>query len=272
MQAFPISPGALLAAPWRHRQLLARLVHRDVVGRYRGSLIGLGWSFFNPLFMLAVYTFVFGTIFKARWPSTSGGHDEFAVVLFCGLVVFGLFSECFTRAPQLVLEQPNFVKKIVFPLEVLPWVALGGALFHLSVGLLVLVPAVWWVRGAIPLTAVLVPFALAPLILLVLGLGWFLGALGVFLRDIGQAIGLLSSALMFLSPVFYSLDTLPPSIGTVLAMSPLAFAIEAVRDLLIWGRTPNLYGWAIHTVMCALIAWLGFVWFQKTRRGFGDVL
>lgn len=272
MQRFPLSPAAMFADAWRHRQLVARLVHRDVTGRYRGSWFGLGWSLVNPLLMLAIYTFVFGVVFKARWPATAGGQGEFAVVLFCGLLAYGLFAECLGRAPQLVLENPNYVKKIVFPLEVLPWVSLGSALFHLCIGVAVLLPAIVTVRGELALTAMSVPLILLPMLLLSLGCGWLVGALGVYLRDIGQVVALAVSALMFLSPVFYSLDALPAPYAQWLALSPLAFVIEAMRGALIWAKWPDLGVLTLHTLGSALFAWAGFAVFQKIRPGFGDVL
>lgn len=272
MDAHPISPPAMLSGAWRHRRLIARLVHRDVAGRYRGSWFGLGWAVVNPLLMLGVYTFVFGVVFKARWPATNGSQAEFATALFAGLITYGLLAECVSRAPQLVLENPNYVKKIVFPLEVLPWINLGSALFHGLLGFAILLPAILVVRGGLPLTALAVPAILLPVLLLSLGAGWFLGALGVYVRDIGQIVTVAVSALMFLSPVFYTLESLPAPYSTWLSASPVAFAIEALRDAVFAGRGPDPASLLAHTLASGLLAWLGFAWFQKVRRGFADVL
>lgn len=272
MRAFSISPGELIASVVRNRALIAALVKREVIGRYRGSMLGILWSFFNPVFMLAVYTFVFSVVFKARWGAGSDSKTEFALVLFTGMLVFGLFSECVTRAPGLILANANYVKKVIFPLEILPWVALGSSIFHMLISLGV------WLLFYVPLfgvpgiTALLFPVVMLPLVLLTLGLSWFLSSLGVYLRDVSQLIGILTTALMFLSPIFFPVTALPEEFRPLLNLNPLTPAIESARDVLIWGREPD---WALLGASLAastLVAWLGFAWFQKTRKGFADVI
>lgn len=272
MKQFDCSPFEIFASAWRNRELIAQMTRREVVGRYRGSMLGIVWSFFNPVLMLAVYTFVFSIVFKARWQAGSDSKTEFAIVLFAGMIVFGIFSECINRAPSLVLGNPNYVKKIVFPLEVMPWVSLGSALFHAVISLAVLLLFSLVVNQTLPWTVLLLPAVVLPLILLVLGLGWFLGALGVFLRDVSQTVGLATTVLMFLSPVFYPLTALPEEFRQLLLLNPLALIIESARDVLIWGRAPAWQALTLHGLFSLLVAWLGFVWFQKTRKGFGDVL
>lgn len=272
MKRFRISPAAMVAGLWRHRGLARQMIYREVMGRYRGSLFGIVWSLFNPVLMLATYTFVFSVVFKARWHAGSDSKTEFAIVLFAGMIVFGIFSECVNRAPGLILSNPNYVKKVVFPLEILPWVVLGSALFHAAVSLAVLLVFSLIVNHAVPWTIVYLPLVLLPLLFLVLGLGWFLSALGVYLRDVGQTVGLLTTALMFLSPVFYPVDALPETIRPYIDLNPLAFIIESARDVLIWGRTPDAGTYGLHLAAALLVAGLGYVWFQATRRGFADVL
>ncbi len=272
MQPHSHTFGEMFASAWRHRDLLMRLAHREVAGRYKGSMGGIGWALLTPLILLTVYTLVFGVIFESRWAGTADNHFAFAAVLFSGQLVFGLFAECVTRGPRLILERPEFVKKVVFPLEILPWVTLSNALFHAFVCVILLLPAIALVFGSVPVTAILLPIVLLPVMVLGLGAGWLLGALGVYLRDIEQLVGLIISALMFLSPVFYPLDRLPSGLAVVLALSPLAITIEATRDVLIWGRMPDFASLAMHFVVASVIAWGGFAWFQKTRRGFADVL
>lgn len=272
MKRFEISPIEMVASLWRHRDLARQMIYREVMGRYRGSILGIVWSLFNPVLMLSVYTFVFSIIFKARWQTSSNDQTEFAVVLFAGMIVFGIFSECITRSPGLILSNPNYVKKVVFPLEIMPWVLLGSALFHALVSLAVLLVFSLIVNHRIPWTAVYFPIVLLPLGGLILGLGWLLGALGVYLRDIGQTIGVMTTAIMFLSPVFYSVDALPEGIRHYAALNPLAFIIESAREVLIWGRQPDMGLLCLHLVVSIFVASLGFAWFQKTRAGFGDVL
>jgi len=272
MQSFSISPREMIGSLWRHRGLIKALVKRDVIGRYRGSALGIFWSFFQPVLMLAVYTFVFSVVFKARWIAGSDSKTEFALVLFAGLLVFGLFSECINRAPTLILSNVNYVKKVVFPLEVLPWVVLGSALFHalVSIGVWLVFYLVFF--GMPRTTMLLLPLILLPLIFFTMGLSWLLASLGVYLRDIAQIINIITTTLMFLSPIFYPVSALPAEYQFLLNLNPLTPAIEQARDVLIWGKTPDSLTFGIYIAATAFIAWLGFAWFQKTRKGFADVI
>jgi lipopolysaccharide transport system permease protein len=272
MQHFHTSPKEMMASFWRNRGLLGALVQREVVGRYRGSFIGIVWSFFHPVLMLAVYTFVFGVVFKARWNPASDSKSEFALVLFAGLIVFNLFAECASRSPSVILSNVNYVKRVVFPLEILPGVALGSALFHAFISICVWLGAYALVFGTPHATVLLLPLVLLPLLLFILGLTWFLAALGVYLRDISQFIGIAITALMFLSPLFYPASALPPGYQGLLLLNPLTPAIEQARDVMFWGRMPDLTTLLGSMAGAAICAWLGFAWFQKTRRGFADVL
>lgn len=264
--------GALLSI-LSHRQIIRAFVIRDIAGRYRGSFGGLLWSLINPLLMLAIYTFVFAVVFKARWSSSqSESGAGFAVVLFVGLIVHGLFAECLLRAPRVIVENTNLVKKVIFPLEVLPIITLGVALFHAGVSLIVLFAAMIFSGTPLHATALLLPAVLIPLILLTLGLSWFVAALGVYIRDIGQLIGLVTTMLLFLSPVFYPIASLPEPYQGLVLLNPLTLPIEQSRDVLIWGRLPNWTPLAGYYVLSLLIASLGYWWFQKSRKGFADVL
>jgi lipopolysaccharide transport system permease protein len=263
---------ALVASLALNRGLIRNLIKREVIGRYRGSVMGIMWSFFNPVLMLAVYTFVFSFIFKARWVGGSNSKMEFALVLFAGLMVFNLFAECVNRAPVLVLNNTNYVKKVVFPLEILPWVAVGSAIFHLIVSL-----AVWlvfyFIFLGIPHPSIfLFPLIILPLVLLTLGLSWLLASLGVFLRDVAQIVGVITTALMFLSPIFYPIVALPEAYRPFIHINPLTFIVEQARNILIWGHSIDWGIWLISCILSMVVSWLGFAWFQKTRQGFADVL
>jgi len=265
---------ALASSMWRNRQLIAQMVKREVVGRYKGSIMGLAWSFFNPVFMLAVYTFVFSEVFKSRWGGIGGDDSktQFAVVLFTGLIVLNIFSEVLNRAPALILSNINYVKKVVFPIEVLPVIAMGAALLHGMISLGVLLAAFALFNGYIQWTVIFIPLILLPLVVLTTALAWFLASLGVFLRDVGQTIGLITTVLMFLSPVLYPVTAVPERFRPFIMANPLTFIIEQAREVLIWGHYPDWAGLTIYTVIATVIAWAGFAWFQKTRRGFADVL
>ena len=271
-QAFSASIVELFASQWRNRGLIIQLAKRDVLGRYRGSVLGLAWSFFNPLLMLAVYTFVFSVVFKARWGFGDESKVNFAIILFAGLIVHGLFAECINRAPSLIVSNPNYVKKVVFPLEILPSVTLGSALFHAGVSLVVLLTAQLIVTQRLPWTVIIFPLVLLPLLLSTVGFAWLLSALGVYLRDVGQTTSILTTVLMFLSPLFYPLSALPENYRIWLHLNPLTFIIEESRNVLIFGRMPNWSGWTLALVAGTLVSAGGFWWFQKTRKGFADVL
>ena len=272
MQAFDASPRGLIISLWRYRELIVALSQREVVGRYRGSALGIFWSLVHPMLMLAVYTFVFSVVFEAKWGTGSDSKAEFALVLFAGLIVFNFFAECVNRAPGLILSNVNYVKKVVFPLEVLVWVALGSALFHSCMNLLVWL-LFYVVLFGIPQPSIfLLPFAFLPLMLLTSGISWFFASLGVFLRDTSQITTILTTILMFLSPIFYPISALPPNLRPILLLNPLAPALEQIRGVLIWNKVPDLQEWGIYLFSTLLVAWLGFAWFQRTRRGFADVI
>lgn len=272
MRDFPATPVEMVAGLWRNRSLIHASAKREVLGRYRGSALGLLWSFFNPLFMLTVYTFVFSVVFNARWGSGSSSKIEFALVLFAGLIVFNLFAECINRAPTLILSNPNYVKKVVFPLEILPFVGLLGALYHSLISVGVWLTAYLVLFGVPHATVFLLPLIILPLALFIMGLSWGLASLGVFLRDVSQFIGVVVTMLMFLSPIFYPASALPESYRHLLYLNPLTPVIEMTRNILFWGNLPDFMMLAIYWMVTGVIAWLGFAWFQKTRRGFADVL
>ena len=271
--AQPTSLVALSKSLWRNRQLIMQMTKREVVGRYKGSAMGLAWSFFNPVFMLAVYTFVFSVIFKSRWGV--GGEEsktQFAVLLFVGMIVHGLFAEVINRSPSLILSNVNYVKKVVFPLEILPAIAMAAALFHSTISLGVLLAAFALFNGHLHWTVFFIPLVLLPMVILTMGLAWMLASLGTYLRDVGQTIGIVTMVLMFLAPVFYPVTAVPEEFRPWLMANPLTFIIEQAREVLIWGRMPDWNGLVAYTVVALAIAWAGYAWFQKTRKGFADVL
>ncbi|GAB3098556.1 ABC transporter permease [Lysobacter terrae] len=249
------------------------MTQREVLGRYKGSVLGLLWSFLTPVLMLVVYTFVFSVVFKARWGvSQDETKTQFALVLFVGLIVHGLFSEVVNRAPTLIVANSNFVKRVIFPLEILPVVSLGAAVFHSLVSLFVLVAAFALATGYLNWTVVLLPLIFLPLMLLTLGLAWIFASLGAFIRDIGQVIVIVTTVMLFLSPVFYPIKSLPVEFQPLIQMNPLTFIIEQAREVLIWGHLPDFSGLIIYSVLATLVAWAGYAWFQKTRKGFADVI
>tara|TARA_B110000483_G_scaffold32152_1_gene39008 strand:+ start:93 stop:944 length:852 start_codon:yes stop_codon:yes gene_type:complete len=271
--AQPTSLVALIESLWRNRHLIVQMTRREVVGRYKGSALGLAWSFLTPILMLAVYTFVFSVVFKARW-GTDGDESktQFALVLFVGMIVHGLFAEVLNRAPGLILSNVNYVKKVVFPLDVLPVIAMGAALFHASISLAVLLIAFALFNGYLHWTIIFVPVVLLPLVILTLGVAWIFASLGVFLRDVGQTVGIITTVMLFLAPIFYPVTALPEEVRPLIMANPLTFIIEEARGVVILGRMPEWTGLGIYTLAATAVAWAGFAWFQKTRKGFADVL
>jgi lipopolysaccharide transport system permease protein len=272
--AQPTSFAALGCSLWRNRELIAQMIKREMVGRYKGSALGFAWSFFNPVFTLTVYTFVFSVVLKSHW---GAGADEtktqFAVVLFVGMIVHGLFAEVTNRAPSLILSNVNYVKKVIFfPLEILPVVSMGAALFQSLISLSVLIAVFALSNSYVHWTTICIPLVLLPLVFLTLGFAWMLASLGVFLRDVGQTIGIITMAMMFLSPVFYPVTALPAAFRPWLMANPLTFIIEQAREVLIWGHPPDWIGLGIYILAAIATAWAGYFWFQKTRKGFADVL
>lgn len=255
-----------------YRVLIVDLAKREVVSRYKGSIAGLLWSFLNPLLMLAVYTFVFGMVFQSQWPGGSGSKAEFALVLFAGLIIFGLFSEVISRAPVLIVGNINYVKKIIFPIEILPYIALASAFFQFLVSILVWLIFYMLFFGVPHASIVLLPITLLPLMLLTLGVSWTLASLGVYIRDTPQFVVVMVTVLMFLSPVFYSTASIPVEYRKLLEINPLTFSIETARDVMLWGKSIKWVAWIQQTFVSAFVFWMGFAWFQKTKGGFSDVL
>jgi lipopolysaccharide transport system permease protein len=254
----------------RHRHLVLQLARRDVLARYKGSVLGLAWGLLFPLLILLAYTFVFRSVFKARWPGGSDSTLEFALQLFAGLVIFNLFADILNRSPRLVLEQPNLVKRVVFPLEILPWIALGGALFHAGLSLLVLLAALAWAGPGLSAWALLVPVVFAATVPVLLGLAWLLAGLGVFIRDIGHAMGPATTMLMFLSPVLYPANALPGRLAGLLWLNPLTVPIENLRRLLLDARAPDWSGLALYTVCGLIFAALAWRLFAHLKPAFAD--
>lgn len=260
------------AAFGEYRSLTHELTRRDILGRYRGASFGLFWSLLSPFLMLLVYTLAFGYILRSRWPGATGSTTDFALILFIGLIVHGLFAECLVRAPGLIVGNANYVKRIVFPLHVLVWSMVLSALFHTIANCLVFAFLFTIVHGYLHPTILLLPLVLLPLVLLTVGVSWVLAAAGVFLRDIGQVTGVLSTALLFLSSAIVPLQTLPERYRTIFKLNPLTFIIDQAREVAVWGHAPDWVGLGLYMAVALLVTWIGFAVFHKARRGFADVL
>jgi len=268
-----LRPSTLVRNIWRHRNLIRQFIRREIESRYKGSFLGLLWSLINPLVLLLIYTLVFGVVFQARWPNAKIDNlTQFALVIFCGLTAFQIFSECINRAAGIILAVPNYVKKVVFPLEILPISLLGSALFHGTVSLSILVIANLMVNGTVQWTLVLLPLVALPLIFLSLGVSWFLASIGVYVRDINYAITLFVQVLFYATPIFYPLEALPLSFQTIMRFNPLASIVGNFRRVILWGQEPNWRELALWLFVTGILLMLGYAWFMKTKRGFADVI
>lgn len=255
-----------------HRSLTWALAKRDVLGRYRGASFGLLWSLISPFLMLLVYSFAFGFVMKAKWPQGEQGGVHYSIILFLGLIVHGFFAECLTRAPVLITGNVSFVKKVIFPIEILPWPMVISALFHTFMNLLVFLVLHLALDHTASWTSIFLPVVLLPLVFLTLGVSWFLAALGVYLRDIGQVTGVLATALLFLSPAMYPIEILPPQYRWLMMMNPLTFIMDQAREVALWGNLPNWAGLGVYTACALVVMYLGYGVFRLTRRGFADVI
>lgn len=269
---YSVNPANLLHVYWKNRQLIKQLVLREVSGRYQGTYLGSLWIVLDPLFMLSVYTFVFRVIFNRHWTSADETIIEFSIILFSGLLIFNIFRETVSSAPRLIIRNANYIKKIVFPLEVLTCVSILSSLFHFCVSLLLLLAIYLVVNAQLHVAVLYVPLILFPFIIILFGASFFLSSLGVYFRDLGQIIGMVVMAVLFMSAIFYPIESVPEQYRVWFYLNPAAFTIDQFRGAVIWGRTPQwewlLYYYAISVV----VGWLGLFWFQKTRKGFADVL
>jgi lipopolysaccharide transport system permease protein len=255
---------------FRHHYLISQFVRRDVLLKYRGSFLGIGWSFLYPLLLLAAFTLVFGGVLGARWGGQKS-HLELALFIYCGLVVFTPFAEIASTTPRLLQANQVYVKKILFPTEILPLIALLSASVHACVNLFILVAAVAY-SGQLHATALLLPIILLPVWLLTLGAAWFLAAAGCFVRDLIHIMPVLTQLLLFLSPVFYPADVAPPLLRELQQVSPLAVAIQDTRAALLDGTAPHWDVWLAMLITGMLVAALGYLFFRRCKEEFADVL
>ena len=256
----------------RHKSLIYALAKRELEARFRGSVLGLVWLFAFPIMMLSIYSFVFGVIFKARWGLDGGDDRQYALILFIGLIVFNIFAECVGRAPVLITSNISYVKKVVFPLEVLPWTILIAALLQAGISLVVWLLAHLILYGLPPLTGLLLPVIFAPYLLFIMGLSWLLASLGVFLRDLSQVIAIMVTVLLFMSPIFYPISVVPEAFRFIYMLNPITYAVEMAREVLFFGRLPDPYMLLQYVLSSVALACLGFAWFRRTSKGFADVL
>jgi len=258
---------------WGQRDLIRQLTVQEVIGRYKGSYFGLFWTILTPLLMLAVFTFVFGIVFKAKWGvSPQESRIEFALTLFCGLIAFNFFSECFNRSPGLIVGSPNYVKRVVFPLEILPVNVLLSSLFHALISLCILLFGILLFMSRLSWTILYLPLVLLPLVCLTLGLSWFIASIGVFVRDVGNVTGFLTTLLFFGTPIFYPIAALPGRLQTLVRLNPLTLIVEDLRRIMIWNLPPDWNWYGLSVLVSLAVLMFAYAWFMQSKKAFADVI
>ncbi len=268
-----LNPAAAASTLWRHRELIRQFAWREVVGRSKGTQLGFLWTFLNPLLILVVNTFVFAIILRQQWSVLGGGPAEFPLTMLCGMTMFGVFAETVCASPMMIVSRPNFVTKVVFPIEVFPAATLGCALFYAAINVVLIVAGTGLLLKTFSATIWMFPVVLVPLVTLTLGLSWFLAALGVFLRDINSVVGLVVyRVLVFMTPLFFPITAVPERYRGLLEYNPLTVIVENARRTLMWGREPDWVSLGWVTALGLVVMQLGYAWFERSKRGFADVV
>jgi lipopolysaccharide transport system permease protein len=265
-------PWSVFSSAWKHRRLILRLARREVEARYKGSALGILWMILLPLLMLGVYTFVFNFVFKSQFTSPTGKTIPFFLAAYAGIILLNLFNESVGRSPGMMLGNVTYIKKVVFPLEILPYVTVAGELVTVVSSATLLGIFYWFTLGKPPHTAVWTPVIVAPLFLMTLGWVWFISSLGVYLRDLRHVVVVVLNLIPFLSPVFYQLKNINGSVRDFLYLSPLTVILEQLRNVLFWGIEPNWWAWGAYFVISWLVAWGALTWFRHAQTGFADVV
>lgn len=269
---YSVNPIKLIRNYWHNKMLIKQLVKREIYGKFQGTYLGFIWVALEPLLMLVVYTFVFRVIFNRQWSSENESTLEFSTILFSGLLIFNFFRETVNSAPRLILKNANYVKKVVFPLEVLPLVSVLTGLYHLCVSVIILMVINIAVYDHINVAFLYGPIILLPYIITVFGISLFLASTGVFLRDIAQIIGMVVMTTLFLSAIFYPIESVPEKYQIWFYFNPVAFTVDQFRRAIVWGHAPEWSWLALYYPVSIVVSWFGLLWFQKTRKGFADVL
>lgn len=257
---------------FHQRYLLKQLIKQDIQQRYKGSVLGMVWSFMTPIFMLIIYTFVFSEIFQAKWEIDTNDKYEFAMVLFCGLSAFNMIAEVMNRSTSLVKSHINYVKKVIFPLELLPIVIVSTALFNCVISYIILTVAKLVLYRTISFTMYQILFCFIPLILLSLGMGYIISSFAVYLKDLENLISIIVTLLMYGSPVFFSISALPERFRFICEVNPLTYIIENFRRVALYNQNLDIKTWGISTIVSGVICVGGYSIFKRVKGGFADVL
>lgn len=256
-----------------YRNLLYALITREIQLRYRGSGLGLLWAVINPVLLMLVYYFIFSLVFQVKLPQLYDGRDvPFAGFIFSGLIVYFLFADILTRGPTLIHDNINYVKKVVFPLEIIPVVLVAASVFNFLISCVILTVFLAAFGGGITPSILLAPLVILPFLLFLCGVAWFVSAISAYVKDVAYVAGFIATAMMFLSPVFYALEAVPDNFQQVMMLNPLTYYIEGFRSCVIGGVVPDTKFFVVAYTAGIVVCVLGYGFFQKVRRGFADVL
>lgn len=256
----------------KDRKLIWRLLKHDLQARYKGSLLGVLWAVITPLTMLMIFTFIFSVVFQIRWGVGIDDRSQFALMVFSGLIIYQVFAECAGRAPTLMMENISYIKKVVFPLETLVWVSVGASFFNFFISFFLLLLGQWIFNGTLHLTIAWLPFIIIPLAFFVTSFTLFISSLGVFLRDLKHVVGLLTTMMMFLSPIFYPISAVPEEYKTFIYFNPLSFLMDELRSIAILGNSPDFERLGLLTVVMIVAFIVTLFWFRKIKKSFADVV
>ncbi|MBX9670738.1 MAG: ABC transporter permease [Candidatus Obscuribacterales bacterium] len=266
--------GSSLAALlnlWNLRNLISLMVHRDFTGRYKGSLLGALWPLLNPLGHMFLYTFLFNVILQVRFGKNAGTGD-FALYLMCGFLPWSAMAESIASSTTKVLELPNLVKRVVFPLETLPLIVSISSFLSGSISIVLLILFAAFRQHGLHSTILFVPLIFIPHFLFTAGLSWFFGSLGVFVRDCRHFIALALSAWMYMTPILYPPERMPAHLQFLLWLNPMAGIITDYRHVIIEGQLPNFAWYAEYSLVSLVVFLLGFHFFYKTKHSFADIV
>lgn len=263
----------MLSGLSKNRYLFLQMLKREFEQRYRGSQLGFIWAFIYPVMMLLVYTFVFGMVMQVKWGIAGQDNIDFGIILFAGLLCHGMLAETFVGAVGLITGNQQYVKKVVFPLEILSLVQLCNSLIHMLLGLLILLAIFLLSGGTLQMTLLLVPVVLLPFVAFLLGMSWFISVLGVYVRDLSQFMGVLVTVLLFMGPIVYPFTAIPEGLQVyVLWLNPLTIIVEQLRAVLLFGQQPDWSLLGVYSIFALLMLLVGAWFFNKTRDGFADVI
>ena len=263
---------ALYRVVAQNRSLLWQFIVRNISVRYRGAMLGLVWSFIQPLMMLCVYTFVFNIVFQARWNVAVNSKGAFAIIMFCGMALFSVFSESVSLCCYTITGNTNLVKKVIFPLEILPLTQTVASFILGTVWFVLLFLGTIFIYGKLSFTMLLLPLVLIPLFLFSLGVGFFVASLAVYVRDTSYVVQVILQVLFFMTPIFYPVMAIPEAYRWPLQINPLTLLIEEARKVFLFGSLPDWGFLGIAFLISLLVLQLGYVWFCRTKKGFADVL